>query len=512
MDANIKAEPEKNSDSVQVGSMMAGKGKNITLRTKAEVDGEEVLNEEGDSLTWGFVQFLLRQMRGFNARSPKVWRTEDNYHQVYITGTDNTNTNFRFLWKTKGLIDNGDYDSWADGNTSQDFIYLTGHPEIENRPFYITNSSNLDDRSGWIEVNEAEFDPSTMSWVDTGTLFEPSDPSTFSLYGGEKANRVWSTTTTSWNASEKASIYLDLRLGAGDQPMSLSNVGTAQYNRPGFSYDSQGRPAPVINTNDAHLKWSRTVTNNTGSDIDIKELFLHENNSNSYENVTTLIAKDSISPVTIPDGSSATFYYQIEIDNSGDGGVMSQFLELLYRHTDSSSRECPDIFNNNVTRERSYWTFRLAMGTPGQSVAPNGKDRDRCRNIGLMVGTGTGTVANTNFALDNRINHGQASGELIHYGMRITDYTIDEANDRLFFEAERVFENRTSSSITINEVGLYAGGAERNNYARNVALTGRDRPRELGDQHLITRSVLSTPITIDPGKLKKLYYEMGIKI
>ena len=70
-EVNFKEGWEKESQSAQVGSMMAGKGEDITMRVKAEVDGEEVMNREGDSLTWGFVYNLLRQMRGFKGRGPE---------------------------------------------------------------------------------------------------------------------------------------------------------------------------------------------------------------------------------------------------------------------------------------------------------------------------------------------------------------------------------------------------------------------------------------------------------
>jgi len=506
MDVDLKEQPEKGFQSVKAGGMMAGLGENITIQMRAEVDGEEVLNQEGDSLTWGFVHTLLRQMRGYSDDTPRVYLTSDGDSDVFLTGTDNSNTNFRFEWKTRDLIEDNSYYEWDRGNTSQDFIYLTGHPEIENRPFYIADHSNFHNEEGWIEVNEAEWDPSTRQWVDTGNAFAPSDASTFSLYGGEKANRIWSTDTISWRSHYNAFNGVDLHVGAGRDAMSLSNVGAARYNRANFSYDSQGRPAPVINTNDANLKWSRTVTNDTGEAVDITELFLQKDKNGP------LIAKDAITAVTIPTGSSATFYYQIEVDNSGDGGVMAQFLELFYRHSGSSRRECPDIFNDNKNRRRSYWTFRAALGAPGQSPEPAGKRTDIPRNLGLMVGTGTGEVANTNFALDNRILHGDNSGELHHHGSFITDYIVDETNDRLYFEMERVFENRTGSSITINEVGIYVGGAEYEDDINYAALTGGSYEDELPDFHLITRSVLSTSITISAGNIKKLYYEIGVQI
>jgi hypothetical protein len=76
-----------------------------------------------------------------------------------------------------------------------------------------------------------------------------------------------------------------------------------------------------------------------------------------------------------------------------------------------------------------------------------------------------------------------------------------------------VLENRTGSSITINEVGLYAGGAQYDSDEEDAAITGAGGgARRLGHQHLITRNVLETSITIGAGKLKKLYYEVGIKI
>ena len=492
-----------NYQPAKVGGMNAGLGENITLKVEAEVDGEKVLEKEGDSLTWGFVGFLHAHMRGFNAQVPRVYIGNRGSSGIYLSGFVSGSDPFRFNWDTESSLD-GNYTDWDQyGNNSQDFIYLTGHPDIENKPFFIANHSGFNSHTGWMELNEARFNPSTMAWEDTGVAFMPTNPSTFSLEGGIRDRRILSAHVRSENRHRNRLTNVDLLVGKGNDPIDLSNVGNNHFRQTGFSYDSQGRPAPVINTNDANLKWSRTVTNNTGVDQTLNEIFLSQDGK--------VIAKDAIN-VTVPNGSTATFYYSIVVDNSAGGGVMAQFLEILYRRTNTVARECPDIFNTNRSRYHSWWDFCLSHGTPGQTVRPDGAGRNRTKDIGLMVGTGTNTVANTNTALDARIPHGDGPGELHYYGMFITAMTVDEVNGRVYFRAERVFENKTSADITINEVGLYAGAADGQyaNYAYEaVDYTDDDY---LGDQHLITRNVLSTPITITAGSLKKLYYEIGIKI
>ena len=496
MDTNLKTEPERDSDAAKVGDMTAGMGEDITLRVEAEVDGKEVLNKEGDSLLMGFANQLRQQMKGGGAeRRAVTYNTQDG---LYVLEVWDTSAPMRLS------VYKDDYEPSI--GAYGDIIHIKDGGALEaDGPFYVVNSDSLgyyDDNgdNGWIEINEATFDSSKDRYVDSGVGYSNSG---YSL-PQDTADIEGLDTRGGLNRWKNTLMNLSIVLGKDSTSVDLGDRRINNVNEANLEYTGTSKPAPVVSTNEAELTFTKDVSNNTGSSIQFREIGLRQNenqmdgsgSSGWRPSYKSLIARDVID-VTVPDGSTATFRYSILVDCSGSGGVMAQFLELLYRHTASTNREAPDIDNNNRNTGRGAWDFCLTYGKPDETVAKGGGKLSYSREIGLMVGTGTSQVSNTDFALENRLLHGDESGQLWHFGVTVSEMQEDHSAGRAYFPVERIFENRTNSDITINEVGLYCGA------------TDNSHPDH---RHLIVRNVLDSPITIGAGKLKKLYYEVGIKI
>jgi hypothetical protein len=93
----------------------------------------------------------------------------------------------------------------------------------------------------------------------------------------------------------------------------------------------------------------------------------------------------------------------------------------------------------------------ILMPTPASGArvgaeAPEGDD-----SFGIQVGTGTGAVAIGQYALQAKVAHGTASGQL-YYGATSVANMVKDAE--WSFTASRPFTNKSGASITVYEVGL----------------------------------------------------------
>lgn len=495
MQAAIDSHPVALEDALNVERVSAGVGQDITLKLRVEVDGETVCEKEGDSLLMGFANQLRQQMKGGGAeRRAVTYNTQEGF---YVRNVYDTSAPMRLaVWKD-------DYEPAI--GAYGDIVHIKDGGALKaDGPFYVVNSDSLgyyDDSGdyGWIEINEATFDSAKNRYVDSGVGYSNSG---YSLPKNSDIEGV--DTRGGLNRWKNTLMNLGIVLGKDSTSVDLGDRRINYVNEANLDYTGTSKPAPVVRTSEAELTFTKDVSNNTGSSIQFREIGLRQNedqmdgsgSSGWRPSYKSLIARDVID-VTVPDGSTATFHYSILVDCSGSGGVMAQFLELLYRHTASTNREAPDIDNNNRTTGRGAWDFCLTYGQPGETVAKSGGRLSYSREIGLMVGTGTSQVSNTDVALENRLQHGDEADELWHFGVVIGEMQEDSSTGRGYFRVERIFENRTDSDITINEVGLYCGA------------TDNDYPDH---RHLIARNVLDSPITIATGELKKLYYEIGIQV
>lgn len=74
---------------------------------------------------------------------------------------------------------------------------------------------------------------------------------------------------------------------------------------------------------------------------------------------------------------------------------------------------------------------------------------------GIVVGTGTNAVDESDIALQTKIAHGTGAGQLQHGAMSISAPGISGSDTTLVMS--RAFTNGTGSTITVQEVALYIG-------------------------------------------------------
>jgi len=79
--------------------------------------------------------------------------------------------------------------------------------------------------------------------------------------------------------------------------------------------------------------------------------------------------------------------------------------------------------------------------------------------LGIVVGTGVGAVIPADFALGARILHGSVGGRLEYGGCELVGIAFADPNGE--FTMRRYFTNNSGGGITVEEVGIYAGGTKQ---------------------------------------------------
>jgi hypothetical protein len=96
------------------------------------------------------------------------------------------------------------------------------------------------------------------------------------------------------------------------------------------------------------------------------------------------------------------------------------------------------------------------------------------------------------------IQHGEADGQLYHYGTDVSELSIDPATGKATFQIERIFENRGSVPVTVREMGIYG-----------VTQVSTNRVIQAYPELLARTALDSTDeITFSPGEYKKVIYEV----
>jgi len=117
---------------------------------------------------------------------------------------------------------------------------------------------------------------------------------------------------------------------------------------------------------------------------------------------------------------------------------------------------------------------------------------------GLIVGTGNTPTTLTDYTLETPIVSGDGAGQLVYgltqifatQGVQGEDQFKPDANGDMALLISRVFHNKSGSAITINEIGFLVL------YVSSVA----------GDQALLARKVLDTPVTIPNNSYKTMLF------
>jgi hypothetical protein len=139
---------------------------------------------------------------------------------------------------------------------------------------------------------------------------------------------------------------------------------------------------------------------------------------------------------------------------------LAGLLRLLY----TARNIATNAWNDPVQRYEIATLTIASPGGGGSIVVQHGHNSYTCRdhinseNIGIVIGTGVGAVAPANYALGTQIAHGRGAGQMEYGGCDVAGLIIAHPNGQ--FTIRRFFENNSGGGITVQEVGIYAGGTD----------------------------------------------------
>jgi hypothetical protein len=128
-----------------------------------------------------------------------------------------------------------------------------------------------------------------------------------------------------------------------------------------------------------------------------------------------------------------------------------KFLEAFFKSNGTGTVSMVDTAGNTQTvygaRGDGYLRNHSMMG---------GLAGDNDDSYGLLVGSGTTTIALTQNALASKISHGTSSGQLDYDPVSVDDYGVDTTvSPPVYrFRLTRAFKNLSGAAITINEVAM----------------------------------------------------------
>jgi hypothetical protein len=133
--------------------------------------------------------------------------------------------------------------------------------------------------------------------------------------------------------------------------------------------------------------------------------------------------------------------------------------------------------------------YSTALGSSRKFTPLGCKAPDNDDTFGIIVGSGTGSVALDNYSLVSKISHGTGSGQLDYDPVIIEDLGLDQTVSPPVYRyrLSRGFKNLSGAALNINEVGIVA-----RNYVYEDAVLADVRM-------LIGRDVLPTTYTVPNG-------------
>lgn len=140
------------------------------------------------------------------------------------------------------------------------------------------------------------------------------------------------------------------------------------------------------------------------------------------------------------------------ISNTGNiksKSFVIQWLEGVYSIFRGIAFNATDI-NNAETEINNGGGYGLSSCLWIQAGVDNG-------TYGIVIGTGTNAVTNTDYRLQTKIAQGAGAGQMSHGAMIFVTTAIVGAN--VDFVTKRTFTNNSGAQITVNEAGTYTYNA-----------------------------------------------------
>ena len=175
-------------------------------------------------------------------------------------------------------------------------------------------------------------------------------------------------------------------------------------------------------------------------------------------------------------------YRLLEKREQPSRSFVAGFLRLLYvQHaaiTSGAPYAMPDITGANRNVDMAFNNVTGVRGTKGNLFigAPPGNSGIICnnghlggatgayinqmtllgQNVGIVIGTGVNAITPTDVALQTKIAHGRAAGQMEYGGCELVGITFADPNGE--FSIRRYFTNISGGGITVQEVGIYSTG------------------------------------------------------
>lgn len=480
---------------LNVGSHNGG----LDLMVKMKLDGEVVQEFEGHSFLWTFAYGLHGMMHGGGANRLVGNLARDTSNPVgSLEGAleadgdridaINNSTPIRIStdFSQFNAVEDGDY-VWVwgvRGNTAANGLHRARRINSENIDLYeLDNVTPVAGNGAWTGGGYV----CIVGFRDLGVDND-----------GNGYQQRWQP-LGSW----------DLCVGTDNTPVSIRDFGLHNRTGPGTgfaNYFSEGIIDISIQTTNkpsSRFTLTKAFTNSSGGPIDVNEVGItrgvYDNfDNNVYERQWECIARDVLpSALTVPNGSTLTVEYEVvanlvpDTQDTETDGTNGGFIDDFISHLRQLSFIEFDGYHANL--------FRCNSG-PGRGTLQLNRNNQPDYDTGIVVGTDQTFVSMTDETLVARIAHGEADGDLFHYGNLVEeDMIVDDANDRCIIEIKRIFENRGSTAVTIKEVGL---NANRRRSSDDTVVS-----------QMIARTALESAdwYTVNPGEFVQVQYDIVIE-
>ena len=283
------------------------------------------------------------------------------------------------------------------------------------------------------------------------------------IYGIHNAEGLISLPTLAGSSSTGANIrernsngplesFQGIVVGSGTTAVSYANTGMATLITHGVgsgqlsAEQTSNYYDPITNSVEIVRTFVNSSTN--AADITVREVGICNSSSGLGVKATSaafLYCRDVLSvEVVIPFESVLTVIYTIKFAN-GNANYTRLLNHNAYRSTAASGGSYINVVNTTGVGESfssdKQWNM---LGATGATTN------------GIVVGTSNANPTTTEtWNLENGVSHGTNVGQLFYYDSTITSFQTNTITNSCRWYLNRVVQNRSGSTITVNEIGLF---------------------------------------------------------
>lgn len=270
----------------------------------------------------------------------------------------------------------------------------------------------------------------------------------------------------------------------------------------GLTYGSSIVSQDTNDTTSAQITFTRTFTNNGTVTVAVKEIALLMRGGT--DDVTLTVMRDLLpNIVNVASGSTLTVNYRLKTTlgtGTDSGGFVSNFMRMMYRHIGQTSRAVFDIDNVSRTHFPTVASFNVLYSGGINKLDPNSGESFEGYRLGIVVGRGNTPVSMGDYYLETPVTHGQNANQMLYYGGFAENFQVTSGYAE--FSITKAIENNSGANIDINEYGLVV--------ASDTATSLTSSSVNFNSFILVTRNVLSTPITVNNGVILKVTYTFRV--